>query len=646
MKMESKTKKAFSPKGVKKLAHRGKDSIGSKLGGKPGGKKPFKPFKNAEKQNRAKDRGNKQHKPAFSRGGGPQQGKRKRSALQNRKERDQGPAAKRVKKGEPLSEEELQKNRLQRKKELKRSRQQAARKEMFEVINQSKQVWEDLRRKKCDEELKKKLMKQLHDLIRGNIKQMAFAHDSVRILQCFLQFGSHKQRQELFEDLKDDILSLCKSNYGRHVVKKLLMYGNKELVAAVMQTFKGHVRQMLRHSAASAVIEYAYNDKALLAQRLMLSDELYGNTYALCRSSEHNTIEKVVKGNPDKVDSIMDEMKQILLPMASKEQVIKHSLVHKAFLDFFLFAPDKQRSEMIESIRESVVYMAHTHDGARVAMHCLWHGTAKDRKIIIKTMKMYMVKFATGEFGHLVLLAIFDCVDDTKLIRQAVLSEILSSLKEVISNKHGKKVLLYLLSHRNPAHLLPEIIKVLEQGDGNVHSKKDPEIRRKELLEALSPPILEYLCENAADMVKDKATGVIISDILGSACGDLRPAMTAVAQLANRALVPGGVAGELHMVEHPAGHLVLKWLIQNDGALAQSGREERFGRILVDVVGTEQLKSWANVNRGAIVLCSLLKSCDPSVAADVKAALRSITSQLRSTATNQGVQILLQNLDQ
>lgn len=76
-------------------------------------------------------------------------------------------------------------------------------------------------------------------------------------------------------------------------------------------------------------------------------------------------------------------------------------------------------------------------------------------------------------------------------------------------------------------------------------SKKDPEIRRRELLEALSPPILEYLCENAADMVKDKATGVIISDILGSACGDLRPAMTVVAQLANQELVPGGVAGEV-----------------------------------------------------------------------------------------------------
>lgn len=47
--------------------------------------------------------------------------------------------------------------------------------------------------------------------------------------------------------------------------------------------------------------------------------------------------------------------------------------------------------------------------------------------------------------------------------------EILSSLDEVINNKYGKKVLLYLLSPRDPAHLLPEIIKVLEKGDGNAY---------------------------------------------------------------------------------------------------------------------------------------------------------------------------------
>lgn len=71
-------------------------------------------------------------------------------------------------------------------------------------------------------------------------------------------------------------------------------------------------------------------------------------------------------------------------------------------------------------------------------------------------------------------------------------------------------------------------------------SKKDMAIRRKELLDVVSPALLDYLCNNAHTMVTDKATSVTISDILASACGDLRPAMTAVAQLANQELVPGG----------------------------------------------------------------------------------------------------------
>uniref|UniRef100_A0A3B4BD91 PUM-HD domain-containing protein n=1 Tax=Periophthalmus magnuspinnatus TaxID=409849 RepID=A0A3B4BD91_9GOBI len=484
--------------------------------------------------------------------------------------------------------------------------------------------------------MKKKLMKQLHDLIRGKSKQMAFAHDSVRILQCFIQFGSHEQRQEVFNELKDDTVALCKSQYGRHVVKKLLMYGNKEVVALVMQTFKGHVKAMLRHAMASSIMEYAYNDKATLPQRLMLTEELYGNTFTFCRSSVCNTIDKVLEANPDKVGSILDEMKQILTPMAQKEQVIRHSLVHKVFLDFFQFALEKQRTEMIESIREAVVYMAHTHDGARVAMNCVWHGTAKDRKVIIKTMKTYMVKFATGEFAHLVLLAIFDCVDDTKLVKQTVLSELLSSLSEVLGNKYGKKVMAYLLNRRDPAHLLPETIQLLQMGDGNQHSKKDANIRRRELLEAVSPALLQYLCENAVSMATDKASCVTVSDILASACGDLRPAMSAVAQLANQELQPGGANGKLHLAEHPAGHLLLKWLLEQDLVLAEAGKP-----------GTYKLQTWARVNRGAMVLSCLLSSCDFSVVEEVKAALKPLIPELeQSASSNQGAHILLQKLTQ
>uniref|UniRef100_A0A3B5LLT0 Pumilio homolog 3 n=1 Tax=Xiphophorus couchianus TaxID=32473 RepID=A0A3B5LLT0_9TELE len=595
----------------------------------PGAKKPFKPYKNTEKKSRP-GKPNDGRKPGFSKAE-----KRKRPAG--------GPPAKREKNGKkpPTTEEELKK-RLQKKRELKNNRQQAERKEMFDIISRCKAVWGNLRRKKCDTEQKAKLMKELHGLIRGKIKQMAFAHDSVRVLQCFIQFGNQKQRFEVFEELKDSVLDMSKSPYGKHVVKKLLMYGNKEMVAAIIQLFGGHIRKMLRHATASTIVEYAYNDKAMLAQRLMITGELYGNTYAICKSSELNTIEKVLAANPEKLENILEETKQAIVPLAQKEQVIRHSVVHKVFLDFFQFAPEKQRSEMIESIRESVVYMAHTHDGARVAMHCLWHGTAK---VGPDVQHLYYCYINTGEFGHMVLLAIFDCVDDTKLVKQTVLAELLSVLPEVLGNKHGKKVLLYLLRPRDPTHMLPDIVKLLEQGDGNAHSKKDMATRRRELLEAASPALLDHLQLNAAAMVTNKAASVTVRDILASACGDLRPAMTAVAQLANQELVQGGVKGQLHLAEHPAGHLVLKWLIEQDAMLAENGREECFSRILVDTVGTETMKSWVKVNRGAMVLCSLLNSCDGSVAAEVKAALSAIIPELRRISDHKGAEILLQNLN-
>ncbi|XP_076875747.1 pumilio homolog 3 isoform X2 [Brachyhypopomus gauderio] len=514
----------------------------------------------------------------------------------------------------------------QKKKELKQNRQLNDRKDTYHIISKAKQVWEVVRRKDCDKEKRIKLMKELHHLVDGKIKTIAFAHDSTRVLQCFIQFGSEKQREEIFNELKD------------HVVE------NKQQVGEVMVAFKGKVRKMLRHSDASSVVEYAYNDKAVLSQRLMLTEELYGNTFQFCKSTVCPTLEKVLESSPDKLENIMEEMKQILTPMAQKEAVVKHSLVHKVFLDFFLHAPAKQRAEMIESIRESVVYMAHTHDGARVAMHCLWHGTAKDRKVIVKTMKTYITKFATGDYAHLVLLAAFDCIDDTKLVKQVIISELISSLPEVISNKHGKKVLLYLLSPRDPAHLLPEIIQLLEKGDGNAHSKKDVALRRRELLEAVSPPLLKHLSENAHAMVMDKASSVAVSNILGTAIGDLRPAMEAVAQLASEDFVPGGVEGQLHVAEHPAGHLVLKWLIEQDTKMKAAEREERFSRILLETVGLKKLKTWTSANRGAIVLSCLLQSADEDTAAEVKVALRSILPKLQKIQTSKGIEALLEKL--
>ncbi|KAM9508270.1 pumilio homolog 3 [Guaruba guarouba] len=530
-----------------------------------------------------------------------------------------------------------------KRKELKQTRQLND-KSNYDIIVKSKQIWESVRRKKCDKEKREKLMNELQKLLHGKIKSLAFAHDSTRVIQCFIQYGNEKQRQETFEELKDSLVELSKSKYSRNIVKKFLMYGTKPQVAEIIKSFKGHVKKMLRHAEASAIVEYAYNDKAILEQRNMLTEELYGNTFQVYKTPVVPTLDKVLAAQPEKREAILDEMKQILTPMAQKEAVIKHSLVHKVFLDFFTYTLPKQRSEMIEAIREAVIYLAHTHDGARVAMHCLWHGTPKDRKVIVKTMKTYIEKIATGEFSHLVLLAAFDCIDDTKLVKQLIISEINAALPNIINNKYGKKVLLYLLSPRDPAHFVPEIITLLQQGDGNAYSKKNTELRRRELLEAISSPLLEYLQEHTKEVVIDKATFVLVADILRTAAGDVQPALDAIANLAAEELVPGGCDGQLHIAEHPAGHLVLKWLIEQDEKMRESGKEVYFGRTLLERVGIENMKTWAEVNRGAIILCCLLKSTDQKVANTVKKGLKKLVPKLKLHKNVKGIEALLEKL--
>ncbi|XP_013371829.1 PREDICTED: pumilio domain-containing protein KIAA0020 homolog isoform X2 [Chinchilla lanigera] len=498
-----------------------------------------------------------------------------------------------------------------KKKELKQSRQLSD-KTNYDIVVRAKQIWEILRRKDCDKEKRVKLMSDLQKLIQGKIKTIAFAHDSTRVIQCYIQYGNEEQRKQAFEELRDDLVELSKAKYSRNIVKKFLMYGSKPQIAEIIRSFKGHVRKMLRHAEASAIVEYAYNDKAILEQRNMLTEELYGNTFQLYKSAKHPTLDKVLEVQPEKLELIMDEMKQILTPMAQKEAVIKHSLVHKVFLDFFTYATPKLRS---------------------------------DRKVIVKTMKTYVEKVANGQYSHLVLLAAFDCIDDTKLVKQIIISEIISSLSSIVNDKYGRKVLLYLLSPRDPAHTVREIIEVLQKGDGNAHSKKDTEIRRRELLEAISPSLLNYLQRNAQEMVLDKSACVLVSDILGSATGDVQPAMDAIATLAAAELHPGGKDGKLHVAEHPAGHLVLKWLLEQDEKMKESGREGCFARTLVEHVGMKNLKSWASVNRGAIVLSSLLQSADQEVANKVKAGLKSLIPTLeKNKNTSKGIETLLEKL--
>lgn len=77
------------------------------------------------------------------------------------------------------------------------------------------------------------------------------------------------------------------------------------------------------------------------------------------------------------------------------------------------------------------------------------------------------------------------------------------------------------------------------------NSKKDVDVRRRELLEAISPAVLKYLNVHAEEMVMAKATCVVVAGILRAAVGDVQPIRNLIASLAAKEMVAGGKDGQV-----------------------------------------------------------------------------------------------------
>ena len=87
----------------------------------------------------------------------------------------------------------------------------------------------------------------------------------------------------------------------------------------------------------------------------------------------------------------------------------------------------------------------------------------------MKNFKSLVTKISREEYGHLVLLALCDVIDDTKLFNKLILAELRKDVLGAAQDKFARKVLLYLLSPRNTKYFHPDITKKLQPGDNNTH---------------------------------------------------------------------------------------------------------------------------------------------------------------------------------
>lgn len=272
-------------------------------------------------------------------------------------------------------------------------------------------------------------------------------------------------------------------------------------------------------------------------------EEFYGPEYALFKSNEAITVHDMIKKNPLKKDSITRHLGEVVNSILEKGtcNIATVSIVHRAVLEYLLLAEDKAIQDMIDLLKDHLVHILHTREGARVAQLCILHSTSKNRKHIIKSFKGFVGKIAREQYGHAALITCFECVDDTVLLQKAIMAELLKDGTEgpndtfvnLLRSKFGSRLVLYILMGRNRKYQPAYLVNELDEMDvvRAKTSKKDDALRKKELLDAISAPLLTAIENHANELLRDRQGGQVVSETLRLAVGDKSKAIHAVASL-------------------------------------------------------------------------------------------------------------------
>lgn len=430
-----------------------------------------------------------------------------------------------------------------------------------DIISRSKQLWERLRRKShVPLEERKKLIAELFEIIGGRVKEFVFKHDSVRVVQTALKYANIEQRKQIARELKGSYGELAQSRYAKFLIGKLIVHGDTEIRDIIIPEFYGHVKRLIRHPEASWILDDVYRMVATSEQKATLLREWYGPEFVVFRTSMAKEedgplsadLSKILEKNPEKRSTIMHYLFEMINQLIQKQST-GFTMLHDAMLQYFLNTKvgSTDANEFIEVLKgdeegDLVKNLAFTKSGSRLMCLTLAYSTAKDRKLLIRNFRDTVKVMAGDLHGHLVILAAFEVIDDTKLTAKTFLTELLNQnmndatarneeLLYQVNDLTARIPLLFPFAGDRVKWLLPDqdsdILKEVREARQET-SKKDPAVRRQELVRAASPALLELITTRADTLLETSFGCQLLSEVLFDAEGDKGPALHAVAEAA------------------------------------------------------------------------------------------------------------------
>ncbi|KAL8263985.1 hypothetical protein R6Q59_022115 [Mikania micrantha] len=547
-------------------------------------------------------------------------------------------------------------------KELAEARKKK-RKPHYTLEQELASIWEKMRRRNIAKEERSKLVSEALRKMKGKIPEIAGSHVSCRVLQTCAKYCSQDERNAVYEELQPHFLTLACNTYAVHLITKLLDNASKEQLANFISSLHGHVASLLRHMVGSVVVEHAYQ-LGNASQKQSLLMELYSTELQLFKDlalvKERRLVDIISKLNLQKA-AVVRHMSVVVQPILEKG-IVDHSILHKALVEYFTIADKSSAADVIQHLSSALlVRMIHTKDGSKIGILCVKHGSAQERKKIIKGMKGHVSKIALDRFGSMVLACILSVVDDTQLIKKIIIRELQPVLKELIFDKNGRRPLLQLLHPNCSRYFSPDDLSLLDssipsllikggsepetntkdlevKGDDvdmsdveeNVKSvaggKKDPILRRKELLvdSGLAESLIDACRENAEELLRSNHGKEVLFEVAsGGADNILQPHLDEKLDslheaIASRVSLPKTEGqNDEHLLENFHSSRTIRKLILDSPSFASTLWKKTF---------KGNCKMWAQ-GHSAKVVGAYLETSDPKVQKLAKKELQPLLDQ-------------------
>ncbi|XP_053607083.1 protein penguin [Plodia interpunctella] len=523
------------------------------------------------------------------------------------------------------------------KKELRLVRRKAkATAEVFEISHKAKLLAAQIQRKVVKADFKEKSCRELHGLLKGQYKSIALTHDLSRVIQVLLKYGPEDVKTEITEELLDLMVQMVQSKYAQHAVKRILKYGTDFIRHEVLKKFYGHIVTLSAHTISAPVLDYAYGEFASKKEKLHMQQEFYGDIYKNSKDDKVKTLSDAYKDSPEMKAAILQSCKANIQRILDKN-LHDGELLHSVLYDYIQECSVEDRAELITTLSPLIVPLSNSLPGVNAACVCVWQGTNKDKKTILKVVKEHAVSLSKHKTGYRLLLAIFHSVDDTVLVKKAIVSTLAANLKDIVKDHWGVMTLHWLVKPKDTATFHPHLIKFLDDGARSGSSKKDADIRTAELRDAVSPALQTDIQTDAEFWISNKTTALLAVAVLSiESTKEMLDALARAICRADWKVTTNNK--EILAIEDAGLHMCVKKMA---AIHAETGAS--LGDAIAEHLEDEALSAWLPTNRGCFFLLKLIESNNEKTANKLIAKIKPHASILKAN-TSEGAKLLAQKI--